>query len=288
MPALTVEALAKVNLSLAVMERRADGLHELAGVMALIELGDTLTLTSGAPGLRVSADAAAEVPTSRSQNLAWRGLVAGAGGEPEMTCLTLEKRIPVGAGLGGGSSDAAAAWWLGRRLTGRGESPTGEVLARELAPIGADVPFFAAQTPAAYVTGIGETVRPLPARGAGLVLALPDFPLSTAAVFAELRPSDWSRERPEPTVGPGRNDLLAAALRLRPELRHVFAAIERGGGEPHLSGSGSACFTMTDDPERAGAVASSLRAGGVRTMVTRLAVAAPAVEELPEDEGMEA
>lgn len=284
MVARTVEALAKVNLSLAVTGRRADGYHELAGVMALIELSDTLTLTPGSSGLRVNDPPDDGVPTARSENLAWRGLVLGAGTEPEITCLTLEKRIPVGAGLGGGSSDAAAAWRLGRRLVGLTDVPRHDELRGDLARVGADVPFFAAQVPAAYVTGIGETIRPLAPRPAHVVLGLPGFQLSTAAVFAELRPAEWSSEPPPAEVVPARNDLLAPALRLRPELRDVLRAIERGGGEPRLTGSGSACFALTEDSERAVAVAEALRDAGIRTMETRLAVSVPAVEELTADE----
>jgi len=278
--ALTVEALAKVNLSLAVTGRRSDGYHELAGVTALIELSDTLTLTPGSLGLRVNAHPEDRVPAAPSENLAWRGLVAGARTEPGMACLTLEKRIPVGAGLGGGSSDAAAAWRLGRRLAGLADSASTGELAGDLAGIGADVPFFAAQVAAAYVTGIGETVRPLAPRPARVVLALPAFQLSTAAVFAELRAADWSSEPPAADIAAGDNDLLAPALRLRPELHDIFRVIERGGGEPRLTGSGSGCFALTEDPERAVGISKALRGAGIRTMETRLAASVPALEEL--------
>lgn len=283
LPALTVRALAKINLSLSVVGRRADGYHELAGVMALVELADTLTLIPGSSGLRVDAAGGDAVPVAPSENLAWRGLAVGADGEPELACLTLEKRIPVGAGLGGGSSDAAAAWRLGRRLAGVSDMPTVTQLRGELAGIGADVPFFAAQVPAAYVTGLGEAVRPLDPETKHVVLAIPPFPLSTAAVFAELRPAEWSAAPPD-AITPGRNDLLAPARRLRPELDSVFAAIRRAGGEPHLTGSGSACFAVTDDVERAAGISRRLRDAGMRTMQTELARTVPAVREVSADD----
>lgn len=278
--ASTLQAPAKLNLSLAVVGRRPDGYHELAGVMALVELADTLTLTPGCSGLRVNADPRESIPVARADNLAWRGLVAGARTDPEIACMTLEKHIPAGAGLGGGSSDAAAGWRLGRLLAGAGDEPTGAELAGELAALGADVPFFAAQGPAAYVEGVGERIRPLAPCAGHVVVAIPPFRLSTAAVFAELRPSDWSAEPPGAEVVPGRNDLLAPALRLRPELAAVFDVVRRAGGAPHLTGSGSASFVLTDDPQRAAAVAMALRREGVRTIETDLANQASRIEQL--------
>jgi 4-diphosphocytidyl-2-C-methyl-D-erythritol kinase len=283
MRALTLEAPAKINLSLAVTGRRPDGYHELAGVMALIDLTDTLTLTPGCSGLRVNAPPADAIPVSRAENLAWRGLVAGAGGDPEIACLTLEKRIPVGAGLGGGSSDAASAWRLGRRMSRQAEIPTGAELTGELAAIGADVPFFAAMYPAAYVTGIGEHVRPIASRPAYVVLALPRFRLSTAAVFAELRTSDWSPAAPSVDAAPGSNDLLAPASRLKPELQDLLRDMAAVGAEPRLSGSGPCCFALTDDPDRAAAVLAAMTGRGVRTMQSRLLTAAYQVTELSAD-----
>ncbi|MFN2484959.1 MAG: 4-(cytidine 5'-diphospho)-2-C-methyl-D-erythritol kinase [Candidatus Limnocylindria bacterium] len=278
--ALTVEAPAKINLSLAVTGRRSDGYHELAGVMALIDLTDTLTLTPGCSGLRVNAPPSEEIPVSRADNLAWRGLVAGAGGDPDIACMTLEKRIPMGAGLGGGSSDAGAGWRLGRRLADRPDVPTVDELTGELAGIGADVPFFATMEPAAYVTGIGERVRSVAPREALVVLALPRFRLSTAAVFAELSPSDWSGEAPDAQATPGWNDLLGPAARLRPELDDLLRDMRTVGAEPHLSGSGPCCFALTDDPDRAAAVVAAMTARGVCTMQTRLLTSAYEIAEL--------
>jgi 4-diphosphocytidyl-2-C-methyl-D-erythritol kinase len=276
MTPLRIEAPAKLNLSLAVIGRRPDGYHLLVSDLVLLELADRLLLMPGCSGLRVEAPPGEEVPLSPTQNLAWRGLVAGLDGEPELACLTLEKRIPASAGLGGGSSDAAAAWRLGRRFRGTDEAATADELVA-LAKIGADVPFFASCHAAARVTGVGEQVAPLPppADGDHVVLVHPQFRLSTAAVFAELRPPDMSGTgQPEP----GRNDLLAPARRLRPELDELFRAVTAAGGTPQITGSGPTVFARTDDPERSAAVAASLRNADLRVTETRLRREAASIE----------
>lgn len=260
---LSLEAPAKLNLSLRVVGRRADGYHLLESEMVLLELSDRLLLLPGATGIRVEAAPEDEVPVDRG-NLAWRGLLAGFGGEPDLVCLALEKRIPAASGLGGASSDAAAAWRLGRRAAGADDAPSAGELAG-LARLGADVPFFASQSAAARVGGIGERVTPLPVPAAALVVLVhPGFRLSTATVFAELRDPDLSATRP------GGNDLLAPAMRLRPELGDVMRRVSAAGGEPHLTGSGSVIFAITDDPERAGAMTERLRRDGLRLIETRL------------------
>ena len=273
--ALSLEAPAKLNLSLRVVGRRADGYHALETEMVLLDLADRLLLLPGATGLRVEAPADEEIPVGED-NLAWRGLVAGLGARPDLACLALEKRIPAGAGLGGGSSDAAAAWRLGRRARGVPEGATPEELA-ELSSLGADVPFFAARTAAASTTGIGEVVAPLrPPPPDRVVLAVPRFRLSTAAVFGELRESDLASDRQ------GGNDLLAPALRLRPELGDLLRQVTVAGGEPRLTGSGSTVFALTDDPERASAMAIALRAAGVPVIETRLRTEPAEIVELGE------
>jgi 4-diphosphocytidyl-2-C-methyl-D-erythritol kinase len=270
---LSLEAPAKLNLTLRVVGRRSDGYHLIESRMVLLELADRLLLLPGATGLRVEAPPEDEIPVDRG-NLAWRGLLAGLGAEPDLVCLALEKRIPAAAGLGGGSSDAAAAWRLGRHAAGAAASVTAGDLA-SLALLGADVPFFAAQCAAATVTGIGERVVPLPAPApAWVVLAHPGFGLSTEAVYGELRSADLASDRPDG------NDLLAPALRLRPALLDLLRQVAGAGGEPRMSGSGPTLFTLTDDPDRAAAMATSLRSAGVRVTETQLRAVAASVIEL--------
>lgn len=287
MSALRLDAPAKLNLSLRVVARRQDGLHQLDGVMVLLELADQLLLLPGASGLRVDASGDSEIPVDGT-NLAWRGLVAAAGNVPDLPCLTLAKRIPSAAGLGGGSSDAAAAWRLGRRWrTGTdGVEPNDLVT---LSAVGADVPFFAAAVAAARVRGIGEQVDPIrPAEQAmHAILVHPPVRLSTAAVFAELRRSEWSGVDPSEDPGPaepGPNDLLAPARRLQPDIDDLFRLVLSAGGVPHLTGSGPTVYTLTDDPERAAAVAGRLRRAGLRVTETRLRREPASIETVSEEE----
>jgi 4-diphosphocytidyl-2-C-methyl-D-erythritol kinase len=269
---LRIEAPAKLNLSLRVVGRRDDGLHELDSHFVLLELADDLLLLPGCSGMRVEGAGSADLPLG-ADNLAWRGLVAGLGEAPDLACLTLEKRVPPAAGLGGGSSDAAAAWRLGRAWRGLSDAPTPEDLVA-LSAIGADVPFFAAATPAARVTGIGERILPLEPIEREVVLVHPPFGLSTAEIFAELRADEWGRQE---------NDLLAPARRLRPELDDVFAAVRRAGGRPMLTGSGATVFSLQDDAERATALAAALDGTGVRTTRTRTRTTGPAIQPIEED-----
>jgi 4-diphosphocytidyl-2-C-methyl-D-erythritol kinase len=276
---LRLEAPAKLNLSLAVTGRRADGFHELDSELVLLDLADRLLLLPGCSGLRLEGEGTDALPLGRN-NLAWRGLLAGIGHEPEIVCLSLEKRIPVAAGLGGGSSDAAAAWRLGRRAEGAPDLPDpGTLLA--LSRIGADVPFFAAGLPAAQVSGIGERVAPLARTpdARHVVLVHPPFTLATAAVFAELRRDEWSGRAER-----GHNDLLGPAVRLRPAIDDVMRLVAAAGGAPQLSGSGPTVFCLTDDPDRAAAVLARLNRGGLRATGTRLRSEAASIEAIGEPE----
>jgi 4-diphosphocytidyl-2-C-methyl-D-erythritol kinase len=269
---LRLDAPAKLNLSLRIVGRRDDGFHLLESEMVLLDLADRLLLMPGCSGLRVEG-AAAGVPLGEA-NLAWRGLRAGLDAGPDLACLALEKRIPPAAGLGGGSSDAGAAWRLGRAWRGAATTPTPDEL-RGLSHIGADVPFFAAGVAAARVRGIGETVE---ARGAArrhVVLVHPPFGLSTADVFAELRPDEW---------GTLENDLLAPARRLRPALDDLFALVASAGGVPRLSGSGPTVFSLEDDADRAVAVARALADSGVHATISRTRTAPATIERVDEED----
>jgi 4-diphosphocytidyl-2-C-methyl-D-erythritol kinase len=271
---LRVEAPAKLNLSLRMLGRREDGYHLLDSDFVLLDLADRLLLLPGCSGLRVEGVGAASVPLD-ADNLAWRGLVAGLGAEPDLVCLTLEKRIPAAAGLGGGSSDAAAAWRLGRAFRGLPDVATGQEELDALATIGADVPFFASGAAAARVTGIGERIRPVEGARRAVVLLHPPFGLATADVFAELRPSEW---------GSAENDLLPAARRLRPELDALMARMTVAGGRAQLTGTGPTIFAVFDDPVRAAAVAERLRIDGHSVTLTATRPAAAEVERIDEED----
>lgn len=273
MTPIRLEAPAKLNLSLRVVGQRDDGYHLLDSEFVLLELADRLLLMPGCSGLRVEGAPGAALPLDGS-NLAWRGLVAGLGGDPELCCLALDKRIPIQAGLGGGSSDAAAAWRLGRAWRGVADSATPEDLVT-LSAIGADVPFFAAGVAAARIAGIGERIEPRPAPERHVVLVHPPFGLSTAAIFAELRRAEW---------GSMENDLLAPARRLRPELDELMKRVTAAGGHPRLTGSGPTLFSLEDEPDRASAVAERLAGEGLRATITRTRTAPPTIETVDEEE----
>ena len=273
---LRLEAPAKLNLDLRVVGRREDGFHELESTVVLLELADRMLLMPGCSGLRIEGAEPGSVPVDAA-NLAWRGLEAGLDGPPDLACLTVEKRIPVAAGLGGGSSDAAAAWRLGRAWRGLPDiAPPDQVAA--LAAIGADVPFFAAGVAAARVTGIGEEVQPVAAVAREVVLVHPPFGLPTAEVFAELRPEEW---------GSAPNDLEAPARRLRPDLDELFSRVRQLGVEPRMTGSGPTIFVLDEDAERADALATRLGTAGIRVTRTRTRTERTHIElidEAPEKE----
>jgi 4-diphosphocytidyl-2C-methyl-D-erythritol kinase len=121
-----------------------------------------------------------------------------------------------------------------------------------------------------------------------VVLAHPAFSLVTAEVYAALRESDWSGSAAEPSAQLGRNDLLSAARRLRPELDDLFRLVVAAGGEPHLTGSGPTTFVLSDDPDRVSAVAGRLRRAGVRVTRSRLRWEAASIEEMGDEEEAEA
>ncbi|MEO6579168.1 MAG: 4-(cytidine 5'-diphospho)-2-C-methyl-D-erythritol kinase [Candidatus Limnocylindria bacterium] len=271
---LRLEAPAKLNLRLEVTGRRTDGLHLLDSDFVLLHLADELEVAPGHGELTVEGHDAGAL-SNGSDNLAWRGLLVALGGVSRTLNLRLRKRIPLAAGLGGGSSDAAAAWHIGRAWpAGLSVTPDEEVVA-ELAAIGADVPFFAARVAAARVRGVGEEIDPIDSPRHEVVLVHPPFGLSTRDVFSELRPNEWGRLE---------NDLLAPARRLRPELDDLFDVVRRAGGEPKLTGSGSTIFCIADDAERAAALGRRLVDAGLRVTVTRTRDTAASIERINEED----
>jgi 4-diphosphocytidyl-2-C-methyl-D-erythritol kinase len=272
-----LEAPAKLNLWLRVVGLRPDGFHEVESLIVLLDLADVVTVGPDRPQLVVRGPHRGGVPRDGT-NLAWRGWAAGWGEVPAPAGLAVDKFVPVAAGLGGGSSDAAAAWRLARHASGQVDGAPDQPTLIALSDIGADVPFFAAQAAAARVGGIGERVEPAQADPAEIVLVHPPFALSTAAVFAELRTDEWSGPGTDPLQAERRNDLLAPARRLRPALDDVFRLVAEAGGSPQLTGSGPTVFVTTDDPEHAASVASRCERAGLATRRTRLRTEPASIE----------
>lgn len=266
------DAWAKVNLTLRITGRRPDGYHEIDSLIVFAALGDrlvlepaaTLTLILDGPFAKDLRDDPENLVLRAARRLAAGRKVAGGGR------LTLTKRLPVAAGLGGGSADAAAA------LSGLAELWRLEITPEELSTIalelGADVPVCLAGGPC-RVSGIGEVLRPLPPLPPiWLVLVNPGLPLSTAAVFAA-RQGEFAQPSPPPTaavpdewfawLAAGGNDLEPAARRLLPELDEVLDAIRGTGGcrIVRMSGSGATCFGLYATGGEAEAAARRLRGG---------------------------
>lgn len=263
-PGLRRDAWAKVNLTLHITGRRADGYHELDSLIVFAGLGDRLEIEAAgelsldlagrfAADLKAGMGGAAPGATDTPENLVLRAARAlrSAYGVAGGARLRLEKRLPVAAGLGGGSADAAAAL-AGLAVLWGLEAGEADLSGLALA-LGADVPVCLSDRPS-FVSGIGEIVAsapPLPP--AWLVLANPGVPLATPAVFARWdgafsRPLRWSDPIHEVTelahrLAGGRNDLEAAARMLAPVVGEVLDALGATGDclLARMSGSGASC-----------------------------------------------
>ncbi|RMI35682.1 4-(cytidine 5'-diphospho)-2-C-methyl-D-erythritol kinase [Nocardia stercoris] len=282
---VVVRAPSKVNLHLGVGELRADGYHELTTVFQALSLTDEVELSpSSSLTVKVSGEGADEVPTGRT-NLVWQAAVrlGHLAGRAPLVEITLRKGIPVAGGMAGGSADAAAAliglnelWDLGL---------TRDELATHAAELGSDVP-FALHGGTALGRGRGEKLLPVLSRNTfHWVLALAKGGLSTPAVFKELdrlreagspprlgEPQDLLQALASgdphllaPLLG---NDLQAAALSLKPELRRTLrAGVEAGALAGIVSGSGPTCAFLCTDADTALAVSAELSGAGVCRLV---------------------
>jgi 4-diphosphocytidyl-2-C-methyl-D-erythritol kinase len=309
---VTLRAPAKLNLSLAVLDRRPDGYHDIESLMVPVTLADTVTVRRAAtPGIRLAvrfggrlggSALARDVPADAS-NLVVRAAtaLAEAAGVASGLDVELVKEIPSGSGLGGGSSDAAATLMAAARAWGIAWPR--QRLAEIAASIGSDVPFFLAGT-AAIAGGRGERIEPaadIPPLAA--VIVRPAASLSTPAVYAACRPDPGCRgeaARLAAALAAGRfsgaipwmhNALEEPARRLCSDVEQALAALRRAGGVcPRLTGSGSACFTLARSAVEARGIAARLSAqrhpDGTRrwpgVFAVRIALAAaarrPAVE----------
>jgi 4-diphosphocytidyl-2-C-methyl-D-erythritol kinase len=270
-------APAKVNLVLHVGPRRSDGLHELCSLFASLELADQVAVEPArhdhvvCPGVNGPNLALAAIDAYRA---------AAPGADLPPLRVTIDKHIPVAAGLGGGSADAAAVLRAANEIAG--QPLTLDELRGIGARIGADVP-SQVEPRHALVTGAGERVEPIELPEMALVLVPAQEGLATSEVYAEADriPSTRTRLDPDavralaaaPLAALARameNDLEAAALRLRPELARTLAALgETGAVAARISGSGPTAFGVFADLAEAeaaaeqidGAVVAALRTG---------------------------
>ena len=257
----------KVNLSLFVGAPRADGLHPLVSVVQPVSRADELTLEPAPDG--ATADEVV-CPGVEGDNLARRALAAfraAAGWDAPPQRLTIVKQVPVAAGMGGGSGDAAAALRLAAHAAG---GAAHELLLEIAAPLGGDVPSQVAPG-RTLMTGAGEHVRPLPAPedGPHLVILRSEHALSTPDVYRAFDTHGVQRNSGElaaleadPSALPIHNDLQDAARRLCPAIDGALAAVAATGAEHVLvSGSGPTVFGLYPDAERARSAAAAV--GGI-------------------------
>ncbi|HEX3862064.1 MAG TPA: 4-(cytidine 5'-diphospho)-2-C-methyl-D-erythritol kinase [Stellaceae bacterium] len=268
--AVSVFAPAKINLYLHIVGKRADGYHLLDSLVAFADIGDRVSaVPANGLSLSINGPEAGALAETGDDNLVLRAakLFAEATGAAGGAALYLEKQLPVSSGIGGGSSDAAAAL---RALAGLwGRRLDDAALARLALTLGADVPACLIGT-AVWVGGIGERLEPVLALPpAGIVLANPRRALPTVQVFKARRGGFTPANRIDPMPGDAaalaaalaenHNDLTDAALHIVPEIADVLAHLAALPGAllTRMSGSGATCFALFTD--RAAAAAARRR-----------------------------
>jgi 4-diphosphocytidyl-2-C-methyl-D-erythritol kinase len=280
-------APAKINLFLHIAGRRGDGYHELESLVVFSEFGDELEIDIGAPklSLNVSGPAVGDwtLPWETLDNSVMKAAMAlQSRAKRAGAAIRLTKNIPIAAGLGGGSADAAATlralddgWGLDL------DEPELDAIALKL---GADVP-VCLRSQATWMSGIGEQLAPVGAMPPfAIVIAHTRRMLPTLDVFDELQESDWSEEEAPPEepwpdvhaliefLSETRNDLEAPAIRLQPQIADLLRDIgaQKGCLLARMSGSGAACFGIFAENVGAKAGAAALNEKGWWAVATRL------------------
>lgn len=296
MRAVTLLAPAKVNLYLGVGAVRLDGYHDVVTVLQTLEFGDVVRIL---PADELVVTTSVDLGISERDNIAYRAALAFADefSVPPRAVIEIEKRVPAGAGLAGGSSDAAAVIVGLARI--HGVDPRSERCAAVARGLGADCAFFLTGG-AALMTDRGDTLEAsLPALFVHVVLVKPPEPVPTAAVYAQfdLAPPPASGEhRVVEALNTGDlrllanslgNNLTAASANLVPEVIDALAWV---GGQPGvlgaaMAGSGSATFALCEDADAAVLAAEGAREHG--WWATATTTRPTGVEITDEDEGDE-
>ncbi|MGH2391122.1 MAG: 4-(cytidine 5'-diphospho)-2-C-methyl-D-erythritol kinase [Chloroflexota bacterium] len=275
---LTVRAHAKLNLTLEVLGKRPDGFHELRSLMCNLALHDVVHLET-APELQVRCTL---LELDGPANLAFRAaeLLRAFTGHSVGARITVEKAIPVAAGLGGGSADAAAVLVGLNRLWDCGLDT--QALRDLAAQLGSDVPFCVVGG-AALAAGRGEILRPIPTLPeAAVLLVCPPFAVSTAQIYGALAAQEYGTgeaterfildaPRTPPVEWRPVNSLEPVTCRLFPVVRDVLELM-RSHGAPHaaMCGSGPSCFALFASAEPAEHAAAAARARGWDAWVTHI------------------
>lgn len=252
---LTIEAPAKINLFLKVLGRREDGYHDIYSLVQTINLSDTLTFEATQQGIELDCSSP-EAPSDET-NLVWKAarLIEQEVGMPGGVRIRLEKRIPVGAGLGGGSSDAAAALMGLKRLFNLDIAKTG--LSELALALGSDVPLFLTEGQC-LISGRGERIETVSIpMNYTIRLVVPSFSVSTAWAYSELR-FPLTIRRPTPNffldktgqdfykrlsyIG---NDFMDIVVHKYPDVASVMKSLWRAGAKHvELTGTGSAFYGL--------------------------------------------
>ncbi|MBS3901602.1 MAG: 4-(cytidine 5'-diphospho)-2-C-methyl-D-erythritol kinase [Dethiobacter sp.] len=276
---VTEKAHAKINLILDVAQKRPDGYHEIRTVMQSLSLCDTITLSQNSNG-QISLDCNMTELPAGDGNLAWQAasLIQAEYGVSQGVHINLEKRIPVAAGLGGGSSDAAAVL---RGLVRLWElTPKEGELSRLAAKLGSDVPFCLSGG-TALGTGRGEIITALPScPHFYVVLANPGFPVSTASVYQNFR-FEGNKERPDiegmiAAIGSAEQSGILARLAnaLEPSTFSLYPLVQElrdkmgQMGSALMCGSGATVFALFTATVAARRLQQTLRAAGTTAWLT--------------------
>ncbi|HEX5036519.1 MAG TPA: 4-(cytidine 5'-diphospho)-2-C-methyl-D-erythritol kinase [bacterium] len=268
---MSLAAPAKINLGLKITGRRPDGYHDLQSLMVPLSIGDQLSLEAlDAPGAWAASCDHPDVPVGEGSLVekAFRFAAKALGYAGGMS-LALKKVIPMGAGLGGGSSDAAAVMRAVERFTGR-QMPA-DLYSEVAYQVGADVPFFL-KDGAKWVMGIGEQVRPLTKiPPLNVLLVHPGVGIATKWVYSQLKIESLTPAVPAATLPAVfesladlvpylANDLESVVLPASQEVREAKEALKACGADTALmSGSGSTVYGLYSDPKKLKQAAEALK-----------------------------
>ena len=266
---IKVAAPAKVNLFLHVTGRRADGYHTLESLFVLVDLADTITLHRREDGAIARTNDVAGVAATDDLAIRAAQALQAASGTRFGVALTVDKRIPIGGGLGGGSSDAASTLLALNRLWELA-LPRQRLLAIA-ATLGADVPFFVGGAPA-VARGIGEQLTSMTLPAGWIAIACPAAAIRTADIFAapELTRNTASAKIDVFSEGYGHNDLQAVTVATAPDVGRAISALNDVAPHARMTGSGACAIALcASEPEARRAVASlppSIRGFVARTI----------------------
>jgi 4-diphosphocytidyl-2-C-methyl-D-erythritol kinase len=280
MPPLIEDGRAKVNLTLRVVGRRVDGYHDLESVVAFADCADRLSLTPGSKLNLRTTGPLAQACGETTDNLVFKAAQLLGERVPDLQLgeFVLDKVLPVAAGIGGGSADAAAALRLLAQANGLAIDDSRLIEVAKLT--GADVPVCLASRPC-VMTGVGETLLPLSLPRLPCVMVNPRIPVATKDVFGALglrngellvgasdvmRAAAWPEDGASvedwvEALAAGSNDLEAPATRIQPVIGKVLSALSATNGAwlARMSGSGATCFAIFENTAEAQRAAQKIQ-----------------------------